>query len=42
VTHLLRRFFQDSPEQLMLNLIEGKKIDAGELARLRQRIEEEA
>jgi predicted transcriptional regulator len=41
VTHLLRRFFEGSPEQLMLNLIEGKKIDARELARLRKRIEEE-
>ena len=41
VTHLLRRFFEDSPELLMLNLIEGKKIDAKELARLRKRIEED-
>ena len=41
VTHLLRRFFEGSPELLMLNLIEGKKIDAKELARLRKRIEEE-
>jgi predicted transcriptional regulator len=41
VTHLLRRFFEDSPELLMLNLIDGKKIDAEELARLRKRIEEE-
>jgi predicted transcriptional regulator len=40
VTHLLRRFFEDSPELLMLNLIDGKKIDAEELARLRKRIEE--
>jgi predicted transcriptional regulator len=40
VTHLLRRFFEGSPELLMLNLIEGKKIDAKELARLRKRIEE--
>ncbi len=41
VTHLLRRFFDDSPELLMLNLIEGKRIDAKELARLRKRIEED-
>jgi predicted transcriptional regulator len=41
VTHLLRRFFEDSPELLMLNLIEGKKVDARELARLRKRIEED-
>jgi len=41
ITHLLRRFFENSPELLMLNLIQGKKIDAGELARLRKRIEED-
>ena len=41
VTHLLRRFFEGSPELLMLNLIEGKKIDARELDRLRKRIAEE-
>jgi predicted transcriptional regulator len=40
VTHLLRRFFENSPEQLMLNLIEGKKIGAKQLQRLRKRIEE--
>ena len=26
VTHLVRRFFEDSPELLMLNLVEGRKI----------------
>jgi predicted transcriptional regulator len=41
VTHLLRRFFEDSPELLLLNLMEGKKIGVKELARLRKRIEEE-
>jgi predicted transcriptional regulator len=41
ITHLLRRFFENSPELLMLNLMEGKKIDARELARLRNRIEED-
>ena len=40
LTHLMRRFFDDSPELLILNLIDGKKISAGELARLRKRIEE--
>jgi predicted transcriptional regulator len=40
VTHLLRRFFENSPEQLMLNLIEGRKISANQLQRLRKRIEE--
>ena len=41
LTHLLRRFFEDSPELLMLNLMKGGKIDARELARLRKRIEED-
>jgi len=40
VIHLLRRFFENSPEQLMLNLIDGRKIGAKELKRLRKRIEE--
>jgi predicted transcriptional regulator len=39
LTHLLRRFFDDSPELLMLNLIDRKKISAKELAALRERIE---
>jgi BlaI family transcriptional regulator, penicillinase repressor len=37
--HLLRRFFEDSPELLMLNLLERKKITPEELKRLRDRIE---
>jgi predicted transcriptional regulator len=41
ITHLLRRFFEDSPELLMLSLLEGNKIGAKELARLRKRIEQE-
>jgi len=40
ITHLLRRFFENSPELLMLNLVESKKIDAEQLRRLRKRIEE--
>ena len=40
VTHLVRRFFEDSPELLMLNLLDGKKVDASELRRLRKKIEE--
>ena len=40
VTHLLRRFFENSPEQLVLNLIDGRKIGDKELKRLRRRIEE--
>jgi predicted transcriptional regulator len=40
VTHLLRRFFENSPERLILNLIDAKKISSRELKRLRKRIEE--
>ena len=40
VKHLLRRFFEDSPELLVLNMIERKKISADQLNRLRKRIEE--
>lgn len=42
VTHLLRRFFDGSPELLMLNLFERRKIGAAELKRLRKRIAEDA
>jgi predicted transcriptional regulator len=40
IKHVLRRFFGDSPESLVLNLIERKKITAEQLDRLRKRIEE--
>jgi predicted transcriptional regulator len=40
VSHLLTRFFQGSPELLVLNLIKENQIDAAELARLHRRIEE--
>jgi len=40
VTHLLRRFFEGSPQLLMLNLVERRKIEPGELKRLRKRIAE--
>ena len=40
VTHLVRRFFENSPELLMLNLLDKKKVDAAELRRLRKKIEE--
>jgi predicted transcriptional regulator len=40
VAHLLRRFFENSPEQLLLNLIEGRKLNTRQLQRLRKRIEE--
>jgi predicted transcriptional regulator len=39
VTLLLRRFFENSPELLMLNLIERWKIDPEEIRRLRKRID---
>jgi len=41
LTHLLRRFFEDSPELLMLSLVERRKIGVEELSRLRKRIEED-
>jgi predicted transcriptional regulator len=41
VKHLLRRFFEDSPQLLVLNLLESKKVSPKELKRLRKRIEEE-
>jgi predicted transcriptional regulator len=41
VAHLLGRFFENSPELLMLNLIGDGKIKPGELARLTARIEKE-
>jgi len=41
VALLVRRFFQDSPELLVLSLTEGKKINPKELARLRKRIASE-
>jgi len=36
VRKLLNRFFQDSRELLVLDLLEDKSIDAGELQRLRE------
>lgn len=41
VTHLLRRFFEGSPELLVLNLVKREKIGAHELERLRKRIAKE-
>jgi predicted transcriptional regulator len=40
VSHLLRRFFENSAELLMLNLLERKNLDAETIKRLRKRIEE--
>ena len=42
VSHLLGRFFEGSPELLMLQLMESAKIRPEDLRRLRKRIEEEA
>ena len=39
VRHLLSRFFGNSDELLVLNILEEKHIDADELARLRQLLE---
>ena len=41
VTHLVRRFFEGSPELLMLSLVEGRKVSPAELQRIRDRIAEE-
>ena len=41
VTHLLRRFFEGSPELLMLRLVERRRITPEELERLRKHIAEE-
>lgn len=38
VNHLLRRFFEGSPELLVLNLVQEKKIDAEEFDRIQERI----
>ena len=39
VRHLVSRFFGDSHEKLVLNILEEQSIDAEELARLRERLE---
>ncbi len=39
VRHLLSRFFGDSHELLVLNILEEQNIDADELARVRQLLE---
>jgi predicted transcriptional regulator len=40
IRHLVRRFFRNSQEQLVLNILEDRGIDAEELSRLRQMLEE--
>jgi predicted transcriptional regulator len=39
IRHLLGRFFRDSHELLVLNILEDKSIDAAEMDRLRQLLE---
>ena len=39
VRHLISRFFGDSHERLLLNILEESSIDAEELARMRQLLE---
>lgn len=41
VRHLIRRFFDGSSDLLLLNLLEDRKINSREIARLRKRIEED-
>jgi predicted transcriptional regulator len=41
VSHLLRRFFDGSPELLVLNLVQARKIDAREFSRIQERIAKE-
>jgi predicted transcriptional regulator len=36
--HVVARFFEDSPELLVLNLLDDEKVDAGELKRLKAAI----
>jgi predicted transcriptional regulator len=41
VRRLLTRFFRDSPEELVLNLLEDEELSEQELTRIRKRISEE-
>ncbi len=40
VRHLLSRFFDNSPELLVLNVLENEEIDSAELKRLKKLVEE--
>ena len=42
VSHLLNRFFKNSRELLVLNLLEDESLDAFELKRLRQLVESQS
>jgi len=39
ISHLVSRFFKDSHEQLVLNILEDRGLDPAELKRLRQMLE---
>jgi len=39
ISHLVGRFFKNSHEQLVLNILEDRGIEAGELDRLREMLE---
>jgi len=39
ISHLVKRFFKDSHELLVLNILEDQKIDEAELKRLRQLVQ---
>lgn len=40
IRHLVSRFFKDSHELLLLNVLEDRGVEPGELARLRQMLDE--
>jgi predicted transcriptional regulator len=40
VRYVLSRFFDNSPEQLLLNVLENEEIDPAELERLKKLVEE--
>ena len=42
VRYLVSRFFRNSPELLVLNLLEDENLDARELARIRALLAEDA
>ncbi|MDR3702894.1 MAG: BlaI/MecI/CopY family transcriptional regulator [Candidatus Sulfopaludibacter sp.] len=42
VRYLVSRFFRNSPELLVLNLLEDENLDTGELARIRALLAEDA
>jgi predicted transcriptional regulator len=42
IRHLVNRFFQDSHELLLLNVLEDRGIEPEEIARLRQMLDREA